>query len=294
MRWYFQVRATQPERAPSRVLQVLETQRVLPRRFEAWQCHGAMHLRFLLETQEGEAFRLGWLLRRLPAIAAAHWLPVEDEQDEQLLWTRTALVASTDRETQVDLDPESAWWRAAPSITLVEDNRGIPVSAHDTEVRLQWTAQNLYLLFDSAYRQLSLAPGEAVLAGPTPGLWEHDVAEVFLGVDSTPFVRYMEFEVSPRGEWIDLDITADGGIVQHRAALHSGFESAARINPERRRWQAFFRIPLAGLQVEADVGLRLNLFRSQGPDPVELAWQPTRHESFHIPGRFGYLRAVSC
>lgn len=291
MRWLYQVRAAQPERSPSRVLQVLETQRVLPLRFEAWQCHDAMHLRFLVDTHEDEAFRIGWLLRRLPVITSAYWLPVEHTEDEEQLWHRTALAAKAPTESGVDLDTQSDWWHAAPSVTLLADNEGLRLPRHETEVRLRWTQSNLYLLFLCNYEHLSLAPCGPVLSALTQNLWQHDVAEVFLGTDRTPFQQYMEFEVSPRGEWIDLDITAADGSVSSRQPLHSGFFVAASIDIERKRWTAFLRIPLSGLQSGGD-DLRLNLFRSQGPGPVELAWQPTHQDSFHVPERMGYLRLI--
>lgn len=273
------------------MLQVLETQRILPLRFEAWRCLDDMHLRFLVETHEAEAYRIGWLLRRLPVVTSAYWLQVDDDEDEQQLWHCTALAARTAVESGVNLDPHSDWWNAAPSVTLLVDNTGLRVPEHDTDVRLQWTDNNLYLLFVCGYQHLSLAPEEPLHHLPTQNLWEHDVAEVFLGRDREPFRQYMEFEVSPRGEWIDLNITAEDGIVSHREPLYSGFQVAARVDRLRKRWTAFLRIPRPADSGNG-VDLRLNLFRSQGPGPIELAWQPTYQDSFHVPKRMGYLRQI--
>jgi hypothetical protein len=40
--------------------------------------------------------------------------------------------------------------------------------------------------------------------------------------------------------------------------------------------------------------LRINLFRSQGPESArhEIAWRPPMSNSFHVPERFGLLNLV--
>lgn len=292
MHWYFQVRVGVIERASSRVLQVLETQRTCPVQFHAQQCHDAMHLRFLVEAEVQHASRVGYLLQRLPSVSSAHWVAVEEEEDEHQLWNRTALASFAPSESAVDTNPDSPWWQSAPSTVLLTDNEGLRVPRHDTEVRLRWTRANLYVLFDCAYHHLSLRQGEPTLQAATAELWANDVAEVFLGYDSDPLTRYMEYEVSPRGEWIDLDITAGDGTISSSRPLRSGFQAAARIYAEHHRWLAFLRIPLSTAHDFEAHELRINLFRSQGPGPVELAWQPTYNISFHVPGRFGYLRCL--
>lgn len=41
----------------------------------------------------------------------------------------------------------------------------------------------------------------------TYALWDWDVTEVFIGaVDFNAHHRYREYQVSPQGEWVDLDI----------------------------------------------------------------------------------------
>ena len=56
-----------------------------------------------------------------------------------------------------------------------------PVRAR-TEVRTRWTAQNLYFLFVCPYAQLNLRPNPKT-STETYGLWNWDVAEVFIGAD---------------------------------------------------------------------------------------------------------------
>src|SRR5205823_10532731 len=79
-----------------------------------------------------------------------------------------------------------------------------PVRAR-TEVRTRWTAQNLYFLFVCPYAQLNPRPNPKT-STETYGLWNWDVAEVFIGADFKDVKRYKEFEISPQGEWTDLDI----------------------------------------------------------------------------------------
>lgn len=289
MHWYFQIRASAVERSVSRILQVLETQRTLPQHLQARQCHSAMHIQFTVEADKKQADRIGWLVRRTHAVEAAHWVAIRDAEHEHLLWHCTAFAAWSAEETDVDFDPCSEWWQSAPSVLLLTDNSGLRVAGNDTEVRMRWTNANLYLRFDSAYEHLNLGTDDALLTQPTPRLWEHDVAELFLGSGAEASQRYAEYEVSPRGEWLDLDITAEDGSIHSSAALNSGFHAAAEVHKDQNRWLAFLRIPLQPFTPAGISGLRLNLFRSQGPAPVELAWQPTHHVSFHVPSRFGYL-----
>ena len=76
---------------------------------------------------------------------------------------------------------------------------------HRTEIRSRWADKNLYLLFVCPYEELYAKPDPSYTA-ETNKLWEWDVAEVFIGSDFQNIKRYTEFQVSPRGEWVDLDI----------------------------------------------------------------------------------------
>src|SRR5664279_5708499 len=123
--------------------------------------------------------------------------------------TATEVIASfATSDSGPDTDPHSAFWSGASRIIAVGDFYGNPIPDHRTEILLQWTARNFYILFACPYRQLHLKPNPN-LTSETYELWNWDVAEVFIGDDFNNIRRYKEFEVSPQGEWVDLDVNLD-------------------------------------------------------------------------------------
>lgn len=195
-----------------------------------------------------------------------------------------------------DTDPQSAFWCDAPAILASRDTYGNPLPVHRTTIRSRWTAQNLYFLFVCHYTQLHLKQHPRTDA-ETNELWNWDVAEVFLGADFQNIRHYREFEVSPQGEWVDLDIDRDWPHPEDGWTWASGCTAAARIDPARRTWYAFLRIPYASIDIRpaaAGNKLRANFFRCEGKDPgrIYLTWQPTMSETFHVPERFGILTLV--
>ena len=98
--------------------------------------------------------------------------------------------------------------RAAQPVYMETDPHGNPVPKYRTEVRTRWTAQNLYFLFVCPYEQLNLRPNPKT-STETYGLWNWDVAEVFIGADFKDVKPYKEFEISPRENgqtWILISI----------------------------------------------------------------------------------------
>ena len=73
------------------------------------------------------------------------------------------------------------------------------------------------------------------------------MAEVFIGADFKNIRRYKEFEVSPQGEWIDLDINLDSPRHEDGWVWNSGFQSSARIDRAAKVWYGFMRIPYAAI-----------------------------------------------
>lgn len=187
-----------------------------------------------------------------------------------------------------------AWeyWRVAPEICFSHDSHGAAVPGHNTTVQMLWDAAFLTVRFTCKYKELHLRHGLPALDRPSDALWNHDVAEVFIAAGDAMPTRYAEFEVSPRGEWIALHIETTKAGAPAAVPLHDEARFAALIDHTRHTWHGLIQVPFSALmQNSPSVGtrFRLNLFRSQGPRPVELAWQPTLHPSFHVPERFGLL-----
>lgn len=205
-----------------------------------------------------------------------------------------AISSWAESDSAPDTDPESRFWRGTTPIYLTANSYGKEVPGYRTEVRSRWTSENIYFLFLCPYEQLHLRP-DPLLTAKTWELWNWDVAEVFIGSHNDPIHRYKEFEMSPQGEWLDLDINLHqpDKIADH--SWSSGFQVAARVEAEVKIWYAFMRIPYASVErgpAAAGNELRINFFRSQGPIPLELAWQAPQQASFHAPEKFGTLQLV--
>src|SRR6201999_722197 len=111
-----------------------------------------------------------------------------------------------------------------------------------TEIRSRWTEKNLYLLFVCPYDKLYLKP-HPVTNAETNELWLWDVAEAFIGTNYLKTSRYKEFQVSPQGEYLDLDIDGENP-KDPKAAVdwQSGFTVAARVDEKRKTWYGEMKI----------------------------------------------------
>jgi len=202
-----------------------------------------------------------------------------------------------DQDLPLTLDPASPFWREARVVTLDRDRFGKTVPGFRTLVRTRWTPKNIYLLFISVYDELHLKPNPTTQK-ETNELWNWDVAEVFIGSDFNDIQRYKELEVSPQGEWVDVDIDLHNPHHEDGWTWNSGFEAAAHIDQAQHTWSAAMRIPFSAIDQRVPAAgntLRINFFLSQGA-PVnhrELAWQAPMQETFHVPERFGLIRLVN-
>jgi len=191
-------------------------------------------------------------------------------------------------------DPGLPFWHAAHPVYADRGPMGQTQPRYRTEIRSRWTEKNLYFLFICPYEELNLKPSPST-STETYGLWNWDVAEVFIGSDFENIRHYKEFEISPQGEWIDLDIDLTKPHHEDGWKWNSGFAVAARIDPAAKIWYGAMRIPIAALQdrpPSPGENFRVNLFRIQGPAPgrVQITWQPTMSSTFHVPEKFGLLR----
>ena len=146
------------------------------------------------------------------------------------------------------------------------------------------------LRFECRYRELYLFE-DSDSNGRRDHLWDRDVAEAFLQPDPARERYYREFEVSPNGMWIDLDIFP-GGL----ADLKSGMTRSVFLDEKAQRWAAELAIPMSALTPNFDPKAvwRANFYRVEGKQEPRayLAWRPTGtpEPNFHVPAAFGRLR----
>ena len=187
--------------------------------------------------------------------------------------------------------PPSKAWRSVKPILFDADWQGKNPDPHrQTEVCLLWTPEFLYLKFVARYRVINVFD-DADPGGRRDKLWDRDVAEVFLQPDPEQLRRYKEFEVSPNGFWIDLEIIS--GSLRH---LKTGLQRRVSIDQAKKNWTAELAIPMKPLapHFAPTTVWRVNFFRVEGPTEPRFysAWQPTNtpKPNFHVPERFGFLR----
>ena len=198
------------------------------------------------------------------------------------------------KDVPLETNPQSAFWRGAEPVYFENDNFGHAVPWLRTEVRSRWTKDSLYLLFECPYRELYLKPSPQTKT-ETNQLWNWDVAETFIGHDLKDIYHYKEFEVSPQGEWVDLDINLKAPKKAGGWAWNSGFQVVARIDRKHKIWYGAMRIPFRAITPETPhtgTVLRANFFRCQDPPPDRklLAWQTPMSKTFHVPEKFGLLK----
>jgi alpha-galactosidase len=201
------------------------------------------------------------------------------------------VAAYIDHELSLDAARMAEEWHSASPISFCSDWQGKNADpGRETEVRVLWSAQHLYLRFKCRYRELFIFEDSAP-SGRRDHLWDRDVAEAFLQPDPSREHFYREFEVSPNGMWVDLDIFP-GGL----ADLKSGLQRSVVVDEKSRTWTAELAIPMKSLTTKFDPAAtwRANFYRVEGGSEPRayLAWQPTHtpQPNFHIPTAFGKLR----
>ena len=191
-------------------------------------------------------------------------------------------------------DPNSNDWKNVAGVVTEAGRRGETVPHHRTEIRSRWTAKNLYLLFTCQYEELYLKDNPSTTT-ETNKLWEWDVAEAFIGTDFQDIKHYTEYQVSPQGEWVDLDIDRKPTPAKHNVDWNSGYEVKARVDRNQKIWYGEMRIPIAKFdqrKPKAGLEMRINFYRIQGAPPNRkfINWQPVNSDNYHTPEAFGRLR----
>jgi Carbohydrate-binding family 9 len=215
---------------------------------------------------------------------------VQSQENEMRTDTATAIrfVGATDAKGF----PVDAAWEIAAPVRFDTDWQGLNGDRErETQVRLMWTTETLFLRFDAKYRVLTVfADGD--VEGRRDHLWDRDVCEAFLQPDPSQLRRYKELEVAPNGFFIDLDIDAGAGSGRD---LKSGLRRRVDVDSASKTWRAVLAVPMKSIVERFDpkAAWHANFYRVEGPAEPRFysAWQPTRTEkpSFHVPEAFGKL-----
>jgi alpha-galactosidase len=203
---------------------------------------------------------------------------------------RTAVAVQMLEFPDADGLPIPSSWEVSAPVRFSADWRGENADPErETEVKLLWTSKTLFLRFRAKFREITVFP-DAEPNGRRDQLWDRDVAEVFLQPDPSHLRCYKEFEVSPNGFWIDLDI-APG----EKHDLKSGLRRRVILNEAAKAWVAELTLPMKCLVDRFDPAAiwRVNFYRVEGAIEPRFysAWQPTRTAvpNFHVPEAFGEL-----
>jgi alpha-galactosidase len=190
--------------------------------------------------------------------------------------------------------PKPSAWDLAKVLLFNADWQGKNADAErETEVRLLWAPETIYLRFRVKYRVITVF-SDALPNGRRDQLWDRDVAEVFVQPDPSNFRCYKEFEVSPNGFWIDLDIRPG-----EKHDLKSGLRRRVVLHEATKTWAAELVLPMKCLVERFDPSAtwRVNFYRVEGPAEPRFysAWRPTRTPApnFHVPEAFGRLVFVN-
>jgi alpha-galactosidase len=202
----------------------------------------------------------------------------------------TAVAARIPGNTSPNGFPSTAQWDAATPLRFSADWQGNHADPQrETEVRLLWSPDTLFLKFHARFRTITTF-SDSEPSGRRDQLWDRDVAEVFLRPDASDPQRYKEFEISPNGMWIDLDISHG-----ERQDLHSGLRRRVAVDQQQQLWLAEIALPMKSLVPSFDPAAvwRVNFFRVEGPAEPRFysAWSPTHTPvpNFHVPAAFGQL-----
>jgi hypothetical protein len=190
-------------------------------------------------------------------------------------------------------DPTSRAWKKIKPIEGAVDPMGKPAASNRFQFRVQWTDAFLYILFTCPFDQLNLKPNPTQIE-ETNKLWEWDVVEVFIGADLDNIHQYKELQVSPQGEWVDLDIDRKAPKPEGGWKWNSGMQSRAKLDEAGKVWHAEMKVPFAALggdKPRPGSEYRINVYRLAGkaPDRIQVMWTPTMVRSHHTPEQFGRL-----
>jgi hypothetical protein len=198
-------------------------------------------------------------------------------------------------ESDLSADPSSLFWSEARPVILDRNILGGPEADLVSEARSRWTDNNLYFIFSGPFDFQVLKP-DPDTEKETFRLWQWDDFELYIGADFDSINLYREFEVSPQGEFLDLNINSKIPMAGHNDERFwdSGFRVKSRTDRENKIWYTEMCIPVSSFDKRVPAegnAYRVNIYRLQGPqdDRDFLAWRPTGYWNPHHPEVFGTM-----
>jgi hypothetical protein len=167
-------------------------------------------------------------------------------------------------------------------LTIAHTWDGNPITATErTRIRLSLSPTELLVTVAAPFHA---DPAPLTPAGPTPGLWEHEVVEVFVAAAGSDPIAYTEIELSPWGHHLVLQLA---GV---RQPVASGLPLTFRSWRRGDYWLGAARLALAALPARP---WRVNAFAIHGLAPerryLAAAPLPGPVPDFHQPERFPLL-----
>lgn len=233
------------------------------------------------------------MLKQSPVLLIVFCLPLMSQTPPSRCMDSSDVLVAAAISHDINLsakEPANEWKKASPAMFCADWQGKNPDPGRQTTVRVLWSAQMLYLRYECRYRDLYIFP-DSDPNGRRDHLWDRDVAEAFLQSDPSKPRYYKEFEVSPNGFWIDLDI-APGN--DHD--LKSGLQHSVWLDQTNHTWAAELAIPMKALVDKFDPSAewRANFYRIEGQKEPRFysAWRATNtpQPNFHVPDAFGRLR----
>ncbi len=206
----------------------------------------------------------------------------------------------TDKNPKTILNPGSdAWNSAEETISITQLWNGKEPKTSGPEIRAEvtslWNEKSIFFLFRCRYDKLHVNR-EFPRDKSVEGLWDYDVAEVFIKPEGSS--GYLEYEVSPLSQYLAAHIIKPWKEVDF--SWDSQMKAKALLDEESSSWNAVIELAfqaMAGAEpcrhpVSGDIW-RANMFLALGADPARnyMCWQPTLTEkpNFHVPEAFGCL-----
>jgi hypothetical protein len=215
---------------------------------------------------------------------------------------KRVIVPKLEASIQLDGLFEEAVWEKAALLRPFRPNDGRSLEREQTEVRLWYDDQALYLGWTCLDTDI-----QATFTERDSRFWEEEVVEFFITPNEV--TRYFELQWNPLGGLFDAIITNeldehgvskkfDGDWSYTAARMKSAvkvFGTVSDSSDRDTKWQVEVMIPFSDLDQPTpkpgDVW-RGNFYRfNRGAGfPAELlSWSPTMLPGFHQPSRFGYI-----